>query len=128
MWEEVIREIELKNNISKVFIFFIINNNFMRKSYWSFKMNIKKIADEVLSKELINKQAADYHQLFNEFNEKFNNYIKKDFKSVKLNKMVPYVALPVSEKQLVWRDFWDTNDVKQILQKQIQTEEKEELK
>ena len=91
-------------------------------------MNIKKIADEVLSKELINKQAADYHQLFNEFNEKFNNYIKKDFKSVKLNKMVPYVALPVSEKQLVWRDFWDTNDVKQILQKQIQTEEKEELK
>jgi len=86
---------------------------------------IKKIALQIIADE-IDKCAAENNKIFNIMNQKFNDFIKNDFKSTTLNKKVPYVALPANEKELVWKSFlnkvWEN-----FLSKELQTEPVQEI-
>jgi hypothetical protein len=70
------------------------------------KESLKKIADEVLMFEYLEKIAGvDVKKNYKDINKAFNSFISNQLFEYK-GKKVPYLELPHAEREKVWDKFW----------------------
>ena len=80
------------------------------------------IADQIVLREKTIKFAAENSELFKKLNDAFNMFIKKNFMSIKMKAKVPYSELSPKEKERVWNDFWKSNEIQKLVEKNFEIE------